>query len=161
MMVLAHGCFDILHIGHIEYLNAAKALGNKLIVTITADRHIRKGFGRPIFNQDQRKQMLEALKIVDQVQVIDDPTALPAIHQFKPDIYVKGMDYSVETPALKLEREAVESYGGKLIIITTPKYSSSTLIDLIAQKTCNPDNAMDPMNYRTLWVKGARLHLVY
>ena len=110
------------------YLQKAHELGNKLIVTITADRHIHKGPGRPIFNQYQRKEMLEALRIVDQVQIIDDPTALPAIHQFKPDIYAKGMDYSVETPALKLEREAVESYGGKLVIIQTPKYSSTDII---------------------------------
>lgn len=128
MLILAHGVFDILHIGHIEYLNAAKALGDRLIVTITADRYIRKGPGRPVFNQDQRKQMLEALRIVDQVQIIDDPTALPAIHQLKPDIYAKGIDYNVDTPALRLEREAVESYGGKLVIIQTPKYSSTDII---------------------------------
>ncbi len=128
-IILVHGCFDLLHYGHLLYLQKAHELGDKLIVTITADRHIQKGPGRPIFNQDQRKQMLEALRIVDQVQVIDDPTALPAIHQFKPDIYAKGLDYSVETPALKLEREAVESYGGKLVIVDPGiQYSSTSIL---------------------------------
>jgi len=130
-IVLAHGTFDILHIGHVNYLKEAKAFGDYLIVTITADRHINKGPGRPYFNQDIRAEMLRSLSFVNEVHIIDDPTAIPAILKFKPDFYVKGPDYKdLEkdiTGGIIDEKRAVESVGGKLIFTEGPMQSSTVL----------------------------------
>jgi rfaE bifunctional protein nucleotidyltransferase chain/domain len=129
MLILCHGCFDLFHIGHLKYLEAAKSLGDRLIVTLTSDEFITKGPGRPLFKAEQRKQMLEALKIVDKVEIIDDSTAIPAILAYQPDIYAKGMDYlNSEDQTLELERQTVESYGGKLVILETERWSSTEIM---------------------------------
>lgn len=130
MLILCHGCFDLLHLGHVQYLQAAKSLGHFLIVTITADKYINKGPGRPLFNELHRQEMLQALKCVDLCEVLYEPTAVSAILKHKPDIYVKGIDYEAgdKTGRLDLEREAVESYGGRLLIIKSKDQFSSTEI---------------------------------
>src|SRR3990172_11221248 len=92
-IVLCHGCYDLFHYGHLIFLNECRKLGDKLIVTITADKYIRKGNGRPLFTAIQRKLILESLRVVDQVEIIDDSTAIPGILAHMPDIYCKGMDY--------------------------------------------------------------------
>ena len=128
-LILAHGCFDVLHIGHIRYLKAAKALGNSLIVTITADQYISKGSGRPVFNEDYRKEVLESLKFIDLVEILYEPTGVSGILKYEPDIYAKGHDYKGKSGNLDLERQAVESYGGKLVIIESqPQYSSTAIL---------------------------------
>ncbi len=109
-IVLCHGCFDCLHWGHLKHLENAKSYGDKLWVTITADRYIKKP-GRPIFREQQRYEMLKALRCVDYVTIIYDFGAEPAISLIKPAFYVKGKEYEGTLP----EQQLVESYGGKVI----------------------------------------------
>jgi len=124
--VLCHGCWDNLHIGHIRHLQEAKALGNRLIVSVTSDRHVNKGVGRPRFSQELRMEALRALDCVDQVVLNDAPHPTELIDQIKPSIYVKGSDY--EAGAL-IESEAVQRNGGRVHITGTAKWSSSRLIN--------------------------------
>lgn len=132
-VVLCHGCFDVVHLGHIKYLEAAKAYGDHLIVTITSDRFVGKGPGRPYFSEQQRKSMLEAIRCVDEVHIIDGPTAVPALTRFQPDFYVKGPDYRDPgkdvTGEIVNERSVVEAYGGELVFTEEETFSSSTLIN--------------------------------
>ena len=158
MKILCHGCFDLLHIGHIKYLEKARELGTFLIVTITADRYINKGNGRPLFPESMRKHALESLKCVDYVEIINDPTAIPAIMQFKPDIYAKGMDYSDNPdPTLELERQAVESIGGKLVIVDPGIQYSSTEI-MTGELLCTRINQLSESLYATKQGINAEKH---
>ena len=91
--VLCHGVFDLLHYGHVRYFEAAKRFGDRLTVSITSDRFIKKGPGRPHFPAEIRKKMLESLDCVDSVVISDSPTAVEIIETYKPDFYVKGPDY--------------------------------------------------------------------
>ena len=91
--VLCHGVFDILHVGHLNYLKSAKKVADFLIVTLTTDKYIKKGFGRPFFNQKQRAEMLSSLKIVDFVSYCNEPSAVKAIKTIKPNFYAKGIEY--------------------------------------------------------------------
>src|SRR5271155_213542 len=93
VVVLAHGSFDLLHIGHVRHLQAARSHGDVLVVTITADAFINKGPGRPVFPEGLRSEMLAALEFVDYVGVVPGPDALPAIKAIRPSFYVKGQDY--------------------------------------------------------------------
>lgn len=97
MIVFTNGCFDVLHRGHVEYLEKSKALGDKLIVGLNSDASVR-GIkpGRPINNQEDRKAVLLALRWVDEVIIFDEPTPLQLIHRLKPDIITKGGDYTPE-----------------------------------------------------------------
>ena len=92
-IVLCHGVFDLLHVGHIKHLKKAKALGDKLVVTLTADNFVNKGPGKPIFNQKLRAEAIASLEMVDFVAVNDFPTAVKPIKYIKPNIYCKGKDY--------------------------------------------------------------------
>ena len=127
IVVHAHGCFDLLHLGHIRHLQEAKKLGDFLIVSVTADRFVGKGAWRPAFSEQQRAEALRALSFVDEVVVNDAPTALPIIEKYKPDIYVKGQDYSGQASNGNLAREieAVAGYGGKFVLTRADKWSSS------------------------------------
>lgn len=128
--VLAHGCFDLLHLGHIKHLQAARQLGDRLVVSVTGDEHVNKGVGRPHFTAEQRAAALRALACVDQVIVNRSPDATPVIADVKPAIYVKGVDYKHDDgPDLGRERAAVEAVGGKLVFTDTEKFSSSRLIN--------------------------------
>jgi rfaE bifunctional protein nucleotidyltransferase chain/domain len=133
-VVHAHGVFDVLHIGHVRHLEEAARLGDKLIVTITADRHVNKGPGRPVFNEHLRAEMLASLEYVDWVAVNQDPDAVLLLNTLKPSIYVKGPEYARPeddvTGKISKEREAVESHGGRIAITTdTIVFSSSNLIN--------------------------------
>ena len=129
-IVLAHGVFDLLHLGHIRHLQEAKSLGDKLIVSVTDDPHVNKGIGRPHFSCAERMEALRALDCVDQVIVSRTGSAIESINAIKPAIYVKGVDYADSgDEGLRLEREAVEAVGGKLHITQTRKWSSSRLIN--------------------------------
>ena len=131
MLVLAHGTFDLFHYGHLKYLEEGKKLGF-LVVTLTADEFVNKGPGRPIFNEHQRAEMLRSLRCVDYVEVCRAKTALPMIEKFRPDIYLKGPDYKTQDKHghLETERFLVESQGGRLLLVDTPLFSSTKLIEL-------------------------------
>jgi len=132
-IVLAHGTFDLLHIGHVRHLQAARRHGDVLVVTITADAFINKGPGRPVFPEGLRSEMLASLGIVDYVGVVAGPDALPAIDAVKPNVYVKGQDYRNPegdiTGRIVAEREAAEQYGGRVIFTEEITYSSTELIN--------------------------------
>lgn len=133
--VLAHGCFDVLHAGHLKHFEAAKKYGDRLIVSITSDRFVNKGPGRPYFTSERRAAMVGALRCVDEVVISDEPTALGVIHSVKPDFYVKGQDYQDATKdvtgEIENERKAVESHGGKLVFTGDEVFSSSNIINTI------------------------------
>ena len=133
-VILAHGVFDLLHLGHIEYLERARKLGDKLIVSVTSDRYVSKP-DRPIFTTQERMNMLAALRCVDGVRQSDSQTAVSAIETVRPNLYVKGIDYqNKDDDNLQAEREAVEAHGGQLIFLATPKFSSTDVIARIRGK---------------------------
>lgn len=135
-VVLCHGCFDIVHPGHLEHFSEAKSLGDILVVGITSDAYIKKGPGRPVFNQEQRGDFIDSLRMVNYVTVVDDPSALPLIRAIKPDIYCKGPDYANADGAGNFESEkaAVESYGGKIVLTNGHKDSSSRLANIMGTR---------------------------
>jgi rfaE bifunctional protein kinase chain/domain/rfaE bifunctional protein nucleotidyltransferase chain/domain len=132
-VVLCHGVFDLLHIGHIKHFEQAKANGDILIVTITADEHVRKGPLRPAFPQALRAEALAALACVDYVAINYSPMAIELIERIRPDFYVKGSDYKADekdvTGGIALERAAIEGVGGRLVFTDDIVFSSSTLIN--------------------------------
>lgn len=129
-VVLAHGCFDLLHLGHIRHLQEARKLGERLVVSITSDRFINKGPGRPQFNQAQRMEALRALDCVDEVVLNDAPDAVDTINRLRPAFYVKGIDYKgVADARLQRELQAVEAVGGHTHFTSTTKWSSSNMIN--------------------------------
>src|ERR1700730_10894256 len=117
-IVQAHGTFDLLHIGHVRHLEAARELGDVLVVSLTADRFVNKGPGRPVFGEELRAEMLANLQYIDWVAINSDPDAVGAINRLRPDVYVKGKDYQNPqgdvTGKIVAEREAVESHGGRI-----------------------------------------------
>ena len=115
-VVHCHGVFDLLHPGHVQHFLAAKKMGDILIVSITADKHVNKGPGRPLFDELIRAETIASIEAVDYVFVSDYPTAIEAIKEVKPHFYVKGSDYQIAsddvTGMIVLEKETVESFGG-------------------------------------------------
>ncbi|MBN1481837.1 D-glycero-beta-D-manno-heptose 1-phosphate adenylyltransferase [candidate division KSB1 bacterium] len=128
-IVWTNGCYDILHAGHVLYLQRAKRLGHYLIVGLNSDRSIRatKGPLRPIVNQNERAIVLSALECVDYIIIFDQDSPIEIIKDLKPDIYAKGGDYTLET-INQPERRVVESYGGDIVILPGLKGSSTTTI---------------------------------
>jgi D-beta-D-heptose 7-phosphate kinase/D-beta-D-heptose 1-phosphate adenosyltransferase len=126
-VVFTNGCFDILHGGHIEFLQQAKSLGDFLVVGINSDSSVKelKGNGRPIKTQAERARILAALKYVDAITIFSEPTPYRLISELKPDVLVKGSDYKVEEVVGK---EIVESYGGKVKLIPIVEGLSTTNI---------------------------------
>jgi len=132
-IVLANGCFDVLHVGHIRYLQGAKALGDVLVVGVNADEQVRrlKGAGRPVTSENERAEIVAALGCVDVVTIFREPTVTELLLEIKPEVHAKGTDYSIETVP---EREVVRSYGGQVAIVGDPKdHSTSELIGFISQ----------------------------
>ena len=132
-VVLCHGTFDLLHMGHVRHLEQARAMGDMVVVTVTADKFVNKGPGRPVFTAELRAEMLAALSYISWVAVNDAPTAENVIKLVKPDVYVKGSDY-VEasddmTGNILNEREAVEAYGGRIHFTYDIMFSSSSLLN--------------------------------
>lgn len=125
VIVFTNGCFDILHVGHVRYLQAAKALGDVLILGVNSDLSVEalKGPGRPINNQDDRAEVLSGLEAVDYIVIFDEITAEILIEKVRPDIYVKGGDYDADTLP---ETEIVRKCGGKLVFIPEVQGRSST-----------------------------------
>jgi len=130
IIVLANGCFDFFHVGHIRYLAEAKMLGDYLIVGINSDEQVRKlkGDNRPLIPEQERAEIISALKFVDYVTVFPEPTVEELIRALRPDFHAKGTDYTVDSVP---EREIVREYGGKVAIVGDPKNHSST--DLICK----------------------------
>lgn len=132
-IVHCHGVFDLIHPGHIRHLAAAKKEGDVLVVTVTADAFVRKGPGRPIFNEQLRAETLAAISNVDYVCINHAPTAVNCIVEFRPDVYVKGQDYENKekdlTGKIFEEEAAVKSVGGKIIFTHDIAFSSSKLIN--------------------------------
>ncbi len=132
-VMLCHGVFDLLHIGHIKYFEEAKSMGDILVVTLTPDAFVNKGAGRPVFNQQLRAEAISALECVDYVAINQWPTAIETIQTLKPDVYVKGPDYKNYADDIsgniELEQKAVESVGGKIKLTKGQVFSSSNLIN--------------------------------
>jgi rfaE bifunctional protein nucleotidyltransferase chain/domain len=124
-IVLANGCFDHFHVGHIRYLSGAKALGEILIVGINSDEQVRrlKGENRPFMPENERAEIVSSIRCVDFVTVFDEPTVEELIRAVRPDFHAKGTDYTTETVP---EREIVREYGGRVAIVGDPKDHSST-----------------------------------
>jgi D-glycero-beta-D-manno-heptose 1-phosphate adenylyltransferase len=129
-IILANGNFDLLHVGHVRYLRAAKALGGKLVVAINSDESVRvlKGEGRPVMPAEERAEVVAALADVDAVVIFSELDVRALIREIRPDIQAKGTDYTVDSVP---ERDAVTQYGGRVAIVGDPKdHSTSEIIRL-------------------------------
>ncbi len=133
-IVFANGCFDLIHVGHVRYLQGAKHHGDILVVALNSDASVRaiKGAERPLQPEADRAEMIASLQIVDYVVIFDDPTVDRLLNELRPDIHAKGTDYSAESVP---ERETVRSYGGQVAIVGDPKsHSTKDLIEAILSK---------------------------
>ena len=133
-IVFANGCFDLIHAGHIRYLQNARALGDVLILGVNNDACVTalKGFGRPIQPEADRAEILASLDCVDYVLLFDAPTADGILGELRPDIHAKGTDYTEESVP---ERDTVRAYGGRVAIVGDPKdHSTRDLIQTILSK---------------------------
>ncbi|MAG02094.1 hypothetical protein CMI42_02050 [Candidatus Pacearchaeota archaeon] len=143
-IVQCHGCFDIVHPGHLEHFKDARNQGDVLIVTVTKDEFVDKGPGRPFHNQDSRVKFLSELECIDYVALNNEKTAMEVLGRIKPDVYVKGKEVlnnsgvdaqnsdNGKTSNLKLEEQIVNSYGGKLYLTDMPTSSSSSIANRIS-----------------------------
>lgn len=124
-IILTNGCFDLLHVGHIRYFRAAKALGGKVIVAVNSDSSVRtlKGEGRPRIPEQERAEILAGLQDVDAVTIFDAPDVRELIRLLRPDIHAKGTDYTEESVP---ERDLVIACGGRVAIVGDPKDHSTT-----------------------------------
>jgi rfaE bifunctional protein nucleotidyltransferase chain/domain len=133
-IVVANGCFDLLHVGHVRYLAAARRLGDVLFVGLNSDASVTrlKGPGRPLMPASERAEILAALRCVDHVVEFEDATADRLVARLRPDVHVKGTDYSEATVP---ERDTVRAAGGRLAITGDPKdHSTRDLIRLIVAR---------------------------
>ena len=124
-IVMANGCFDVLHAGHIRYLAGAKALGDILIVGVNSDEQVRalKGSGRPVMPEAERAELVASIEAVDFVTIFPEPTVEALLLELKPNVHAKGTDYTEDTVP---ERDVVRSYGGRVAIVGDPKDHSTT-----------------------------------
>src|SRR5919106_5499216 len=128
-IAFANGCFDLLHVGHVRYLQAAAEQSDRLIVAINDDRiAATKGPGRPILPAADRAELVASLRGVDYVVIFPEETVTPLLSLLKPDVHCKGTDYTVETVP---ERDTVNAYGGRIAIVGDPKDHSTR--DLLAR----------------------------
>lgn len=152
-VVLCHGVFDLVHLGHIRHFNLAKKEGDILVVTVTKDRWVKRGPGRPVFNASLRAETLASLSVTDYVAVVDEPTAITAIKVLKPDVYIKGAEYRDKekdlTGKIIEEENAIRSVGGRLAFTDDITFSSSHLIN-------NYLDVFPPRTFRYLKALGKR-----
>ena len=128
-IALANGCFDLLHVGHVRYLQAAALEADRLVVAVNDDAMAaRKGPGRPIMPAGDRAELIAALRGVDYVVVFPEPTVTPLLIELRPDVHCKGTDYTVESVP---ERDTVRGYGGRIAIVGDPKDHSTR--DIVAR----------------------------
>jgi rfaE bifunctional protein kinase chain/domain/rfaE bifunctional protein nucleotidyltransferase chain/domain len=141
-VVHCHGCFDIVHPGHIRHLRYAKQLGDVLLVTLTGDEEVRKGTGRPLIPEELRAENLAALDCVDWVYVEQRPTAAELLAEVKPDVYVKGREYEFnKDPRFQAERAAVEGGGGRVVFTSGDVVFSSTALIAALEQSVDPFQA--------------------
>lgn len=126
-ITLANGCFDLLHVGHVRYLHAAKGLGGRLVVALNSDESVRslKGEGRPLMPAEERAEILAALADVDAVVIFQERDVRAIIREIRPDIHAKGTDYTAESVP---EGDVVREYGGRVAIVGDPKNHSASEI---------------------------------
>jgi rfaE bifunctional protein nucleotidyltransferase chain/domain len=130
-LALANGCFDVIHVGHVRYLNGAAAEADRLIVAVNDDQSVKslKGAGRPVLPAEERAELVAAFRVVDYVVLFSEPTVDKLLDTLRPDVHCKGTDYTVETVP---EREIVRAYGGRIAIVGDPKlHSTNDLIQTI------------------------------
>lgn len=133
-IVLANGCFDVLHAGHVRYLEGARALGDVLVVGINSDTQVArlKGEGRPILPERDRAELVASLEAVDLVTIFDEPTVTELLLALRPEVHAKGTDYTEETVP---ERDVVRSYGGQVRIVGDPKdHSTSEMLKKVSSE---------------------------
>ena len=134
-VALANGCFDLLHVGHVRYLEAAAREADLLVVAVNDDESVRtlKGEGRPLLPAADRAEILAALRSVDYVVIFPEPTVGPLLQALRSDVHCKGTDYTVESVP---ERDIVKGYGGRTAIVGDPKdHSTRDLLAHIASRT--------------------------
>jgi rfaE bifunctional protein nucleotidyltransferase chain/domain len=137
-IAFANGCFDLLHVGHIRYLEGARKEGDVLVVGVNSDRTVRelKGAGRPLLAAQARAEMVAALESADYVVVFDEPTVAKLLRELRPDVHCKGTDYTEETVP---EREVMKSLGGAVRIVGDPKsHSTRDILAEIARRAKAP-----------------------
>jgi rfaE bifunctional protein nucleotidyltransferase chain/domain len=139
-IAFANGCFDLLHVGHVRYLQAAAAEADRLVVAINDDRSVTglKGPNRPILSEADRAELVAGLRGVAYVVIFPEPTVTPLLLALKPDVHCKGTDYTVDTVP---ERETVRGYGGRIAIVGDPKDHSTR--DLLARIAGEQSGASD------------------
>jgi len=133
-IVLANGCFDILHAGHVRYLEGARALGDVLVVGVNSDEQVArlKGAGRPVLLERERAELVASLLAVDLVTIFPEATVTELLLAIKPDVHAKGTDYTEETVP---ERDVVRSYGGRVAIVGDPKdHSTSEILKKVGDR---------------------------
>jgi rfaE bifunctional protein nucleotidyltransferase chain/domain len=134
-VILANGCFDLLHVGHVRYLRAAKELGGRLIVAINSDQSVRglKGEGRPLMPDTERAEILAALEDVDAIVIFSESDVRALIREIRPNVHAKGTDYTADSVP---ERDEVIACGGRVAIVGDPKdhSASSFIANLRGQK---------------------------
>lgn len=134
-ITLANGCFDLLHVGHVRYLTAAKEIGGTLVVGLNSDRQASflKGDGRPFMPENERAELVAALRCVDLVTIFDEPTVEQLIRTIRPDFHAKGTDYTTDSVP---ERDIVRECGGQVVITGDRKdHSSTNLIGKVRSAT--------------------------
>jgi rfaE bifunctional protein kinase chain/domain/rfaE bifunctional protein nucleotidyltransferase chain/domain len=152
-VVHCHGCFDIVHPGHVRHLQHARSLGDRLFVSITADDHVNKGAGRPLFTEDLRAENVAALSCVDWVYVSPTPTAEPLLERVRPDLYLKGQEYEDnDDPRFARERATVERHGGRVVFSSGDVvFSSTALVEALGEREAGDD----PLPARLRQLRGA------
>lgn len=135
-VAFANGGFDLLHVGHVRYLEAARREADRLIVAVNDDRSIQglKGPNRPVLPEADRAELVAALRAVDYVVIFPEPTVTPLLELLRPEVHCKGTDYTVETVP---ERDTVRAYGGRIAIVGDPKDHSTT--DLLTRLRTSDD----------------------
>ncbi len=134
VVVTTNGCFDVLHLGHLRYLQAASELGDYLVVAINSDTSVKKlkGENRPLVSEGERAEMLAGLECVDYVVIFPELTPVELLSELKPNIHVKGGDYTLEQ---LIERDVVEANGGKVVVgLNVPGKSTTNLIEVICER---------------------------
>ena len=132
-IAFANGCFDLLHVGHVRYLQAAKREADRLVVAVNDDASVAslKGPGRPILSAADRAELVGALRDVDYVTIFSEPTVAPLLVALRPDVHCKGTDYTADTVP---ERETVRAYGGRIAIVGDPKdHSTRDLLQRVGE----------------------------
>lgn len=143
-IAFANGCFDLLHVGHVRYLEAAAQEADLLVVAVNDDSSVRslKGEGRPVLAAEHRAELVAALRCVDLVTVFPEPTVGPLLELLRPDVHCKGTDYTLDTVP---ERDVVRAYGGRVAIVGDAKnHSTRDLLARIASSRDQTESAAKP-----------------